>query len=93
MFLKTNRSGLDWIIKPGFEKSLPAAIPASVDDCRHDPQATLIRDNNVRMSFFYRTDDGGAFHKALQVPQHLGHGKIFFLSLKGHGGMAQSSAV
>jgi tRNA A-37 threonylcarbamoyl transferase component Bud32 len=63
MFTHLHRSGLDWTIKPGFEKSLPEDIPASVDDCRHNKQAALIRDNNVRMSFFYRTDAAALFIK------------------------------
>jgi tRNA A-37 threonylcarbamoyl transferase component Bud32 len=82
MFIKTNRSGMDWTIKPGFEKALPADIPASVDACRSDSRATLIRDNNVRMSFFYRTDAAELFIKRYKCRSLWDTVKYFFFPSK-----------
>lgn len=82
MFLKTNRSGMDWTVKLGFEKALPPSIPSSVDACRNDTRATLIRDNNVRMSFFYRTGEAELFIKRYKCRSIWDTVKYFFFPSK-----------
>ncbi len=82
MFTHLYKNGMHWKIKPGFEASLPENIPASVEACRRDPQARLIRDNNVRMSFFYRTDAAEFFIKRYKCRSIWDTVKYFFFPSK-----------
>jgi tRNA A-37 threonylcarbamoyl transferase component Bud32 len=73
---------MHWTIKAGFEKALPADLPASVEDCARDLRARLIRDNNVRMSFFYRTDGAELFIKRYKCRSLWDRVKYFFFPSK-----------
>ncbi len=82
MFTHLHRSGMHWTIKSGFEKALPADLPANADDCARDSRATLIRDNNVRMSFLYRSGDAGLFIKRYKCRSLWDTVKYFFFPSK-----------
>ena len=82
MFTHLHRSGMHWTIKSGFEKALPADLPANVEDCARDSRATLIRDNNVRMSFLYRSGDAGLFIKRYKCRSLWDTVKYFFFPSK-----------
>jgi tRNA A-37 threonylcarbamoyl transferase component Bud32 len=82
MFTHLHRSGMHWTIKPGFEKALPDDLPANADDCARDSRATLIRDNNVRMSFLYRSGDAGLFIKRYKCRSLWDTVKYFFFPSK-----------
>ena len=82
MFTHLYRSGMHWTIKSGFEKALPADLPATVEDCRADSRATLIRDNNVRMSFLYGAGDAGLFIKRYKCRSLWDTVKYFFFPSK-----------
>lgn len=82
MVTRLHRNGMQWLVKPGAEALLPASIPDTVEACRRDPAATLIRDNNVRMSFFYRTDRADLFIKRYKCRSLWDTVKYFFLPSK-----------
>ena len=83
MFISCTKNGLHWQLQPGFEKDLPENIPSTPEECRRDPRATLIRDNNVRMSFLYRAADGPElFIKRYKCRSAWDTVKYFFLPAK-----------
>jgi tRNA A-37 threonylcarbamoyl transferase component Bud32 len=76
------RDGLRWTARPDVEHDLPERFPDTPQACASDPCARLIRDNNVRMSFFYRTGQAELFVKRYKCRSVWDRLKYFFLPSK-----------